>query len=101
MGIFFAFSAVAVSTASPISGNILALHGWLGLAGWQWIFVIEAVPALILAVICPFLLRDAPHEATWLTADEKAWLAHQLATEQGQAHAAGRYRCCGPCETGG
>jgi ACS family tartrate transporter-like MFS transporter len=88
MGIFFAFSAVAVSTASPISGNILALHGWLGLAGWQWIFVIEAVPALILAVICPFLLRDAPHEAAWLTADEKNWLAHQLATEQGQAHAA-------------
>ena len=33
MGIFFAFSAVAVSTASPISGNILAMHGWLGLAG--------------------------------------------------------------------
>jgi ACS family tartrate transporter-like MFS transporter len=88
MGIFFAFSAVAVSTASPISGNILALHGWLGLAGWQWIFLIEAVPALILAVICPFLLRDTPQKAAWLTNDEKAWLAHQLATEQSEAHAA-------------
>jgi MFS transporter, ACS family, tartrate transporter len=85
LGIFFAFAAVAVSTGSPISGNILALHGWLGLQGWQWIFLIEAAPAVVLALICPFLLRDNPRDAAWLTHDEKDWLAQTLATEQVQA----------------
>lgn len=85
LGIFFAFAAAAVSTGSPISGNILALHGWLGLQGWQWIFLIEAVPALLLAVICPMLLRDNPRDAAWLTDQEKDWLVATLATERGQA----------------
>lgn len=85
MGIFYAFAAAAVSTGSPISGNILVLHGWLGLAGWQWIFLIEAAPALVLAVICPFLLRDSPREAVWLTQAEKDWLVQALAAEQHEA----------------
>ena len=54
MGVFYAFAAAAVSTGAPISGNILALHGWLGLQGWQWIFVLEAAPAVILAALAPF-----------------------------------------------
>ncbi|MFL5280081.1 MAG: MFS transporter [Rhodopila sp.] len=82
MGIFYAFAAAAVSTGAPISGNILVLHGWLGLQGWQWIFLIEAAPALLLAVSCPFLLRDSPEHAAWLTSDEKGWLLQTLATEQ-------------------
>ena len=85
LGVFFAFAAVAVSTGSPISGNILALHGWLGLQGWQWIFLIEAAPALLLALICPFVLRDSPRDAVWLTHDEKDWLLRTLATEQSHA----------------
>ncbi len=85
MGVFYAFAAAAVSTGAPISGNILALHGWLGLQGWQWIFLIEAVPAVILAIVCPFLLRDSPDQAAWLTADEKAWLNQALAEEQREA----------------
>lgn len=85
LGVFFAFAAVAVSTGSPISGNILALHGWLGLQGWQWIFLIEAAPALLLALICPFVLRDSPLDAVWLTQDEKDWLTHTLAIEQSHA----------------
>ncbi len=82
MGVFYAFAAAAVSTGAPISGNILVLHGWLGLQGWQWIFLIEAAPALMLAAICPFLLRDDPSQAQWLTADEKDWLQQTLAREQ-------------------
>ena len=58
MGVFYPIAAAAVSTGTPISGNILALHGWLSLQGWQWIFLIEAAPALLLGAICPFLLRD-------------------------------------------
>jgi MFS transporter, ACS family, tartrate transporter len=85
LGIFFAFSAVAISTGAPISGNILALHGWLGLQGWQWIFLIEAAPAIVLGVICPLLLRDSPRDAAWLTEDEKLWLTTTLATERSEA----------------
>jgi ACS family tartrate transporter-like MFS transporter len=85
MGIFYAFAAAAVSTGAPISGNILVLHGWLGLQGWQWIFLIEAAPAIALAIICPFLLRDSPKDAAWLTADEKVWLTRTLAAEQSEA----------------
>jgi ACS family tartrate transporter-like MFS transporter len=85
MGVFYAFAAAAVSTGAPISGNILVLHGWLGLQGWQWIFLIEAAPALVLAAICPFLLRDDPAQAQWLTAEEKDWLQQSLAREQSVA----------------
>jgi ACS family tartrate transporter-like MFS transporter len=85
MGVFYAFAAAAVSTGAPISGNILVLHGWLGLQGWQWIFLIEAAPALLLAMICPFLLRDDPAQAEWLTAEEKDWLRLTLASEQSVA----------------
>jgi ACS family tartrate transporter-like MFS transporter len=85
MGVFYAFAAAAVSTGAPISGNILVLHGWLGLQGWQWIFLIEAAPALVLAAMCPFLLRDKPADARWLTAEEKDWLQQTLAREQSVA----------------
>src|ERR1700761_1354517 len=85
MGIFYAFAAAAVSTGAPISGNILVLHGWLGLQGWQWIFLLEAAPALLLAVVCPFLLRDDPTQAHWLTAEEKDWLQQALVREQSNA----------------
>jgi MFS transporter, ACS family, tartrate transporter len=91
MGLFYAFAALAVSTGAPISGNILALHGWLGLQGWQWVFLIEAAPALLLAAICPFVLCDKPADAHWLTHDERQWLDGRLLAEQRQAvgHSAG------------
>jgi ACS family tartrate transporter-like MFS transporter len=82
MGVFFAFSAIAVSLGSPISGTILSLHGWLGLQGWQWIFVIEAVPSVLLALCGPFILCDRPSKAAWLTADESGWLEDVLDREQ-------------------
>jgi ACS family tartrate transporter-like MFS transporter len=91
MGIFYAFAALAVSTGAPISGNILALHGWMGLQGWQWVFLIEAAPALLLAAICPFVLCDQPADAHWLAPDERRWLQDRLLAEQRQAigHSAG------------
>jgi ACS family tartrate transporter-like MFS transporter len=85
MGAFYACAALAVSTGAPISGNILALHGWLGLQGWQWIFLLEAAPALVLAAFGPFVLCDQPADARWLTRDEKEWLLGKLAAEQREA----------------
>jgi ACS family tartrate transporter-like MFS transporter len=82
MGVFFAFSAVAVSLGSPLSGTIVGLHGWLGLQGWQWIFVIEAAPSVLLALCGPFILADRPTRATWLTSNESVWLEDVLDHEQ-------------------
>jgi len=65
-----------------MSGNILALHGWMGLQGWQWIFLIEAAPALVLAAICPFVLCDQPADARWLAPEARQWLQDRLAAEQ-------------------
>lgn len=84
MGVFYAFAAAAVSTGAPISGNILALHGWLGLQGWQWIFLLEAAPALVLAAIAPTILRDGPKDAHWLSQEERTWLKATLDAERRQ-----------------
>ncbi|GJD47375.1 Putative tartrate transporter [Methylobacterium crusticola] len=71
---------------SPISGMLLDLDGVLGFRGWQWLYVIEALPAVILSVVTYFYLTDRPADAAWLAPDEREWLARQLAAEQA-AHA--------------
>jgi ACS family tartrate transporter-like MFS transporter len=63
MGIFYACGAAAGVLGGPLSGNLLLLNGWHGLAGWQWIFLIEGVPAMMLAIACPFVLRDRDSDA--------------------------------------
>ncbi|WP_026355209.1 MFS transporter [Massilia niastensis] len=74
-------AAVPVSTVigAPISGWILqSMQGVQGLGGWQWLFLIEGVPSMILGVACLFLLTDRIAEATWLTPQEKRHLQMQL-----------------------
>ena len=67
------------------------MHGGLGLAGWQWLFIIEAVPSIILAVVVFFYLTDRPSDAAWLAPDERSWLAERLALEQRQRQAVHDY----------
>ncbi len=63
----------ANAIGSPLSTFLLQLD-WLGLAGWQWMFILEAIPAVILGIICYFYLTDRIEDAKWLTQDEKKWL---------------------------
>jgi ACS family tartrate transporter-like MFS transporter len=84
MGIFYAFGASASVIGGPISGNLLLLDGWHGLAGWQWVFLIEGVPAVMLAIACPFLMRDRVADAHFLSADERTWLQDRLDAENRQ-----------------
>ncbi len=86
-------AAIPLSTVigGPISGVLLYLHGGLGLAGWQWLFIIEAVPAILLAGVVFFYLTDRPADAAWLAADERGWLAERLALEQRQRLAVRSY----------
>jgi MFS transporter, ACS family, tartrate transporter len=82
VGYFMAAIPLSTVIGAPISGLLLYLHGGLGLAGWQWLFVIEAVPAIILAGVVFFYLTDRPADAAWLAADERSWLAERLEIER-------------------
>jgi MFS transporter, ACS family, tartrate transporter len=85
MGIFYAFGASAGVIGGPISGNLLLLNGLGGLAGWQWLFLIEGIPAMLLAGLCPILMRDRPEDAAWLNRDEQVWLRTRLDAEATQS----------------
>jgi ACS family tartrate transporter-like MFS transporter len=91
VGYFMAAIPLSTVIGGPISGLLLYLHGGIGLAGWQWLFVIEAVPAIILAGVVFFYLTDRPAEANWLAPDERAWLAERLTLEERQRQAVHDY----------
>jgi MFS transporter, ACS family, tartrate transporter len=82
MGVFFAVGASAGILVGPVSANLLRLDGWFGIAGWQWVFLAEGLPTLALAALCPFVLRDAPADAEWLTVAEREWLQAKLQAER-------------------
>jgi MFS transporter, ACS family, tartrate transporter len=75
--------AVPVSTVigAPISGLLLGLDGVMGLRGWQWLFVLEGIPSILLGIVSWFYLTDRPEKADWLTMEQKAWLAGRLKAE--------------------
>jgi MFS transporter, ACS family, tartrate transporter len=85
MGIFFALGASAGVLVGPVSANLLGLDGWLGIAGWQWVFLAEGLPTLALAALCPFVLRDKPADAAWLAPPECQWLEGKLQAERDAA----------------
>ncbi len=76
-------AAVPISTAlgSPISGALLLMDGIGGLRGWQWLFIIEALPAILLSFVVLRFLTDRPEKADWLQPNEKKWLIEKLAEE--------------------
>jgi hypothetical protein len=74
---------VANMIGSPVSGALLELGGLHGLRSWQWLLLIEGVPAVILGIACLFVLADRPEKAKWLSDEEKSSLAKRLALEQG------------------
>jgi ACS family tartrate transporter-like MFS transporter len=76
-------AAVPVSTAigSPLSGALLELDGLLSLKGWQWMFLVEGLPAVVLAFVVLRFLTDRPAEADWLEPVEREWLVAEMAKE--------------------
>ncbi|UBQ37839.1 MFS transporter [Acinetobacter johnsonii] len=90
IALFMAAAPIATAIGSPISAALLEMHGIMGLAGWQWMFLIEAVPAVILGVVVFFYMTDRPEKATWLKADEREWLVKTMQAEDankgGQQH---------------
>ncbi len=79
---FMAAIPLSSVIGAPVSGLILYTNGMLGLHGWQWLFIIEAVPAVVLGVVCWFYLTDRPDHATWLAPEERQWLTERMASER-------------------
>jgi sugar phosphate permease len=88
VGYFMAAIPLSTVIGAPVSGLILAgTDGLAGLAGWQWLFILEAMPALLLTFGVLFYLTDRPAQAAWLLPDERTWLAARLTSEQRQREA--------------
>ena len=83
VGFFMSAIAISYAIGAPISGAIMSLFdGTAGLEDWQWLFLIEAIPAVLAGVFVWRYLDDGPEQAGWLQADEKRWLAERLEGEE-------------------
>jgi ACS family tartrate transporter-like MFS transporter len=87
VGYFMAAVPLSSVIGSPISGYLLGVRG-AGMDGWQWLFIFEALPAIILSVVVFFYLTDRPRDAHWLADDERNWLTGRLEAEERQRKAA-------------
>ena len=85
VGWFMAAIPLSIVFGGPLAGILLELHGLLGLAGWQWLFLLEGTPAVLLAFVTLLVLTDHPEQARWLTPEEKQWLGKTINSEQTQA----------------
>jgi MFS transporter, ACS family, tartrate transporter len=82
IGLFMTAIAGSQIVGSIVSGELLKLDGIWGLAGWQWLFILEAIPAVILGIVVYFALTDSPAQAHWLHEDERNWLMGRLTLER-------------------
>ncbi len=85
----------SIMVGSLISQPILLLDGALGLAGWQWLFMLQALPTLALGLLFRFALPEGPQSASWLPPDERAWLVEQLAAERRTRESVQRFSITG------
>src|SRR5262249_44783878 len=87
--LFMTASPVAVIVGAPLSTGILRLDGIAGLRGWQWLFLIEGLPAVVLGLIVLVVLTDRPEDARWLTPAERDWLTRRMADDRAARGSAG------------
>ncbi len=90
MGMFQSASVISLFIGPPIGGLLLKMQGVLGLQGWQWLYIIEGLPPIIMCVVIWTLLTDRPKNATWLTEEQRSWLQDRLDSEQAQREAVRR-----------
>src|SRR3954463_164743 len=88
VGMFMAAIPGSTVFGAPLSSALLYLDGVAGLKGWQWMFILEAIPAIILALVVLKFLTDRPSEAHWLRPEEREWLSGRIEAEARQRVAA-------------
>jgi MFS family permease len=91
MGVFQSASVISLFVGPPIGGLLLQLQGWGGLQGWQWLFIIEGLPPIIMGFVTWALLTDRPKDAAWLRPEQRTWLQERLDSEQAQREAVRKY----------
>ncbi len=84
MGIFQSASVISLFLGPPIGGFLLHMQGVLGLQGWQWLYIIEGLPPIIMCFVTWRLLTDRPKDAAWLAPQQRTWLQGRLDSEQTQ-----------------
>ena len=89
MAFFLCAAPISLSLGGPVSGALLGLDGFLGVPGWRWMFIIEALPAMVLSFVVLRYLTDRPSDAEWLDPDERIELSNRLATDAQQISASG------------
>ncbi|MCB4800487.1 sugar phosphate permease [Methylobacterium brachiatum] len=82
VAVFMVAIPISSFLGSPISAAILNTDGMLGFRGWQWLFILEALPAVLLGVIAFAILPDGPAQARWLAPQQRAWLQDRLSAER-------------------
>ena len=90
VALFASAAVLAGVLGSPLSGSILDLQGKGGLEGWQWLFLLEGIPAVLMGLLVLFALPNRPQKARWLSAEEKIRIQFRLTEEaarsQGRSH---------------
>lgn len=82
VGAFLLVTPFALLTAGPASAALLELHGFWGFSGWQWLFLIEAIPPIMIAPILLAFLSNRPDQAKWLSEEQRSWLLSRLAADE-------------------
>jgi ACS family tartrate transporter-like MFS transporter len=82
--LFMAAAPLSTIIGSPLSTALLEMHGLLGLKGWQWLFILEALPAILLGFVVLKFMTDQPEQAKWLADDERAWLVAAMQAERAE-----------------
>ncbi|MBV9035966.1 MAG: MFS transporter [Acidobacteriaceae bacterium] len=81
MSSFILAVPISFVIGAPLSAFCLSLH-WFGLAGWQWLFILQGLPAVFFGILTPFYLIDRPADARWLQSAERDWLSTELKRER-------------------
>lgn len=91
IGMFMTAIPISIITGSLVSSQILRLGDWGGLQSWQWLFVLEALPAIILGIAVLVYLTDGPADAAWLRPEQREWLSSRLAAERARRESIRHY----------
>lgn len=81
LGIFILAQPLANAVGAPVSALILKMDGILGLAGWQWMYIVEGVPAILMGLVALKAMTDRPKDAMWLAVEERTWLQNKMDSE--------------------
>src|SRR3954453_7657763 len=81
VSLFMAAAPISTVLGSPLTTALLQMDGIAGLKGWQWMFILEAIPAILLGFVILSYMTDHPEKATWLAEDEREWLVNTMNAE--------------------